>query len=204
MNDTDGNDFTRNKPSRDEPAPYESAPNRPARCELAPDDVALGEAALDDVTLDDVTLGDVTLDDVAVEEELRAAVLRLDPVPPQLETDAMQAFALRTLDAELAEIAFDSWAEQAATRVRGAGAPRLLTFRAGTVEVELEVSGRRLLGRVVPAGETDVRVQRRDGERVVRTDALGRFTADALDPGPLRVRVAPRALGPVVTSWIRV
>ncbi|MFD2351797.1 hypothetical protein ACFSTC_24795 [Nonomuraea ferruginea] len=143
-------------------------------------------------------------DDLALENELRVIARLLDPVPPQLMEDAMQAFTLRTLDAELALLAFDSWDEQAATRVRGSGAPRLLTFRTATVEVEMEVSGPRLMGRLVPAEETDIRVQRRDGEQRVRSDALGRFTADALAPGPLRLRVVPRGGGPVVTSWIRV
>ncbi|MDA0638885.1 hypothetical protein OUY22_36200 [Nonomuraea sp. MCN248] len=143
-------------------------------------------------------------DDFALENELRAIASVLDPVPPELLEDAMLAFTLRTLDAELALLAFDSWDEQAATRVRGPGAPRLLTFRTARVEVELEVAGRRLMGRLTPAVATDIRVQGRDGEQRVRSDGLGRFSADALTPGPLRLRVVPPSGGPVVTSWIRV
>ncbi|MFG1946471.1 hypothetical protein [Nonomuraea sp. NPDC048826] len=143
-------------------------------------------------------------DDFVLENELRAVANLLDPVPPELLEDAMQAFTLRTLDAELALLAFDSWDEREATRVRGPGAPRLLTFRTAEVELEVEVSGPRLVGRLLPAEETDIRVQRRDGEQRVRSDELGRFTADALTPGPLRLRVVPHAGGPVVTSWIRV
>ncbi|HLU74375.1 MAG TPA: hypothetical protein VKZ82_19495 [Nonomuraea sp.] len=143
-------------------------------------------------------------DDFALENELRAIANLLDPVPTELFEDAMVAFRMRALDAELALLAFDSWDAHAATRVRGAGVPRLLTFRAAEVELELEVSGPRLLGRLLPAEETDVRVQRRDGEHLVRSDALGRFAADSLTPGPLRLHVVPRAGTPVVTSWIRV
>jgi hypothetical protein len=138
-----------------------------------------------------------------LEDELRGIADLLDPVPPQLLDDAMQAFTLRTLDAELALLEFDSWDEEPATRVRGPG-PRMLTFRAAGVMVELEVAAGRLVGRVLPGEATDIGVQRRDGEHRVRADALGRFTADGLPPGPLRLRVVPSGGGPVVTSWIRI
>lgn len=144
-------------------------------------------------------------DDFGLEDELRGIANLLDPVPPQLMEDAMAAFTLRTLDAELALIAFDSWDEETATRVRGPGRPRLLTFRAGEVAVELEVSGPRLVGRVLPGTATEIGVQRRDSEVRLRSDELGRFTADTLAPGPLRLRIVAReGGGPVVTSWIRI
>ncbi|WP_336215517.1 hypothetical protein [Nonomuraea sp. LPB2021202275-12-8] len=143
-------------------------------------------------------------DDFGLENELRAIADLLDPVPPELLDDAMQAFTLRTLDAELALLAFDSWEEESATRVRGHGRPRLLTFRAAEVVVELEVTGARLVGRVQPGEPAEIGVQRRDSETRLRSDELGRFTTDALSPGPLRLRVTPRRGGPVVTSWIRI
>ncbi|MEV4218403.1 hypothetical protein [Nonomuraea sp. NPDC049725] len=138
-----------------------------------------------------------------LEDELRNIAHLLDPVPPELLDDAMQAFTLRTLDAELALLEFDSWDEEPATRVRGPASPRLLTFRAGEVMVELEVSGARLVGRISPGEAADIGVQRRDSELRLRADELGRFTTAPLPPGPLRVRVTPGAGGPVVTSWIR-
>jgi hypothetical protein len=153
-------------------------------------------------------------DGMGLEEELRTAANAFDPVPPELLGDAMRAYALRALDAELAELTFDSWDEAAAVRVRGAGAPRLLTFTAGELVVEIEVAGGRLAGRLsrVPAEmpaemgvPAEIGVQRRDGERLLRSDPLGRFTAASLAPGPLRLRLTPAYGGtPVVTSWIRI
>jgi hypothetical protein len=148
-----------------------------------------------------------------LEDELRAAAGLFDPVPPELLEDAMRAYALRELDAELAELTFDSWDEATATRVRGAGAPRLLTFTAGELVVEVEVTGGRLVGRLsrvpeqMPAAmgvSAEIGVQRRDGERLLRSDELGRFTAAHLAPGPLRLRVDPSGDAPVVTSWVRI
>ncbi|NRQ37857.1 hypothetical protein HII36_39415 [Nonomuraea sp. NN258] len=138
----------------------------------------------------------------AWEEELREIANRLDPVPAELLEDAMRAYALRTLDAELAELTFDSWDVVSATRVRGGG-PRLLTFTSRDLVLELEVSGARLVGRT-SGGPAEIGVQRRDDETRLRSDALGRFTADALQPGPLRLRVSPAQGDPVVTCWIRI
>ncbi|MEV0237285.1 carboxypeptidase-like regulatory domain-containing protein [Nonomuraea sp. NPDC050786] len=140
--------------------------------------------------------------DLELEERLRAAAERLDPVPAELFEEAMRAYALRSLDAELAELTFDSWDELSATRVRGGGRARLLTFAAGEVVVELEVSGGRLVGRLSGGGPADIVLQRRDGGTRVRADELGRFTTGELAPGPLRLRVSPEGGGPVVTTWI--
>ncbi|GAA3261879.1 carboxypeptidase-like regulatory domain-containing protein [Nonomuraea helvata] len=142
--------------------------------------------------------------EMELEERLRAAAERLDPVPAELFEEAMRAYALRSLDAELAELTFDSWDELSATRVRGGGRARLLTFAAGEVVVELEVAGGRLVGRLSGGGAADIVVQRRDGGTRVRADELGRFTTGELAPGPLRLRVSPEGGGPVVTTWILV
>ncbi|MBT2227483.1 hypothetical protein [Nonomuraea sp. NEAU-A123] len=138
-----------------------------------------------------------------LEDELREIAGLLDPVPPALLDDAMQAFTLRTLDTELAALTFDSWDEEPSTRVRGAGLPRLLTFEAGGVAVELEVFAARVVGRLSPEGPAEIDVQRRDEELRVRSDELGRFTAEGLTRGPLRLRVAPDGGAPIVTSWTR-
>ncbi|TMR91536.1 hypothetical protein [Nonomuraea basaltis] len=141
-------------------------------------------------------------DGMELEERLRAIAGQLDPVPQELYDEAMRAYALRTLDAELAELTFDSWDELSATRVRG-GRARLLTFTGNGLVVELEVTDGRLVGRL-SGGPADIEVQRRDGGSRLRSDELGRFTTGVLAPGPLRLRVSPEHGEPVVTSWIRI
>jgi hypothetical protein len=142
--------------------------------------------------------------DLGLENELREIAALLDPVPDGLLGDAMRAFTLRTLDAELAALTFDSWEEEPSISVRGGAGPRLLTYEVGGVAVELEVFAARLVGRVTPEGPARIAVQRREEELLVRSDPLGRFTAEGLARGPLRLRVTLDSGPTVVTSWTRI
>ena len=140
-----------------------------------------------------------------LERELRQAAEVLDPVPAHLLPRAVAAFAWRTIDADLAELAFDSLAEPAAP-VRGPGQPRLLTFRTDEqiIELELDTEGtdRRLVGRITPATAADVEIRHERGTTRVTADHLGRFAAGGLAPGPMRLRCDPAAPGAaIVTDW---
>lgn len=82
--------------------------------------------------------------------------------------------------------------------------PTLLTFASAGLTVELEVvedaGRRRLFGQVVPAGPGTVEVQQGPGSVTVEVDAVGRFAADDVLPGPVRLRC--RSAGRVVeTDW---
>ncbi len=149
--------------------------------------------------------------DEETERELRDAAELQDPVPPHLVRAAVTAVAWRTVDADLAELVFDSLAEPAAA-VRGPDRPRLLTFRAGgptaagglTVELELASEGatRHMIGRLSPAAALELEVRHSRGAVTVCADALGRFAAGGLAPGPVRLRCRPAGDGPaVVTDW---
>lgn len=149
-------------------------------------------------------------DDDETERELRAAADLLDPVPVHLLAQAVAAFTWRTIDADLAELIFDSLAEPVAglrsAQMRGAQQPRLLTFRVDeqTIELELGVegTGRRMVGRVSPAGPAEVAIQHPAGGATVSADEWGRFAAGGLPSGPLRVSCRPAGGGPaVVTDW---
>ncbi|WP_095046328.1 hypothetical protein [Streptomyces sp. WM6386] len=138
-----------------------------------------------------------------LEEELRRAASILDPVPAQLREMAVAAYALHDLDARIAELTFDSVVD--AIPVRGAvDAPRMLTFRAGEVTVDVEVTGQELLGQVLPPQQALIEVL--TGPQAAAplvTDDMGRFTGDAPPVGPFALRL--RAGGDVVvTEWLRV
>src|SRR5688500_9386673 len=81
-----------------------------------------------------------------LEDELRQAAELFDPVPARLKQAAVAAYAWRTIDAELAELVFDSFDQPMA--VRGPGRPRLLTFRSEELLIEVELDERHLVGRV--------------------------------------------------------
>jgi hypothetical protein len=138
----------------------------------------------------------------ALEARLRSAADLFDPVPPDLTDAALAAYSFRTLDAELARLTFDSLVEGAGA-VRGDTAgPRVLTFTAGGTTIEVELAEGRLVGQLLPAEPAEVEVRFTERSTTVSADALGRFTVEPLDPGPvsLRCRITPDRT--IVTDWI--
>ncbi|MEV5433454.1 hypothetical protein [Streptomyces sp. NPDC052701] len=148
------------------------------------------------------TGGDGDADVDLLEEELRRAAAVLDPVPAQLQQLAVEAYALHDLDTRVAELTFDSLVD--AIPVRGAAdVPRMLTFRAGDVTVDVEVSAQGLMGQVLPPRPARIEVLTGPAAGApLTTDDLGRFTGDAPPCGPFALRL--RTGGEVVvTEWLR-
>ena len=85
--------------------------------------------------------------------ELVGRALRaVEPVPEHVITGALAAWTWRTIDAELAELVFDSAAEL--TGVRSEDTARQVTFQAPGVEIEVMViddAVRRIVGQLIPA-----------------------------------------------------
>jgi hypothetical protein len=136
-----------------------------------------------------------------LEQDLRVAAALADPVPVRLVEGAITAYAWRTVDADLAELVFDSLSESAVAAVRGGDQPRVLTFRTADLTVELELSGSsRLVGRVEPPVH-QVDIQQGARTVPVPVDGLGRFATSDLTRGALRlhIRTGQRT---VVTDWI--
>lgn len=123
-------------------------------------------------------------------DELRRALEAADPVPEDVLAAAKASFTWRTVEAELAEIAFDSATEELAG-VRSEGADRQLTFRAEAVEVEILVYGgerRRIVGQLVPPCSATVELV--SGTDILRTDTGddGTFTFTEVREGPVTIR----------------
>jgi hypothetical protein len=142
---------------------------------------------------------------------LAAVVGETDPVPPEVLQSGRDSFAWRTIDAELAALTYDSATEHPVVAVvRASEGPRLVTFEAPdlTVEVEVTVLGarRRLLGQLFPPQPALVTVRDHQGGTVaVEADELGRFRAEDLPAGlcSLRCQLAGTEQGAaVVTDWI--
>lgn len=124
--------------------------------------------------------------------ELAGVLTRMDRVPAMLVEAARAALRWRDPDAALAALVAE---EFTAPAVRGAP-PRLLSFTVDAVTIEVEVSigqeGRvRLLGQIGPVAAMPVEVRHTDGAWTGQTDPLGRFAADDLPAGPLRVFCTP-------------
>jgi hypothetical protein len=149
-------------------------------------------------------------EDEALLQELRDAVRRFDPPPDAVLEAARASLTWHTIDAELAALEFDSAVDLATTAVRSSGeGPRLLTFAAPGLNIEVEVSPigprRQLVGQLVPAQPARIDVRHAGGVTTVRADQLGRFDVDTISAGPVSLRchlgdVPSRP--PVVTEWI--
>jgi hypothetical protein len=140
------------------------------------------------------------IDDDELLERLRGLAAVHDPVPAALFTASRGAFALRTLDDELADLLFDSLLDEALVGIRG-GTTRQLTFGVEdlTIDVDLDTDG--LIGHVSPTGPASVELQTPDSILDADVDELGRFFLDQPPSGPFRLRVAVAGKW-VTTEWV--
>ena len=151
-----------------------------------------------------------THDDEELVDALRAASRRFDPVPDEVVRASRESFTWRTIDAELAELAYDSVLDDARLAgVRSGDAPRTMTFEAPALTVELEVTAtgdrRRLLGQLVPPGPADVEVRHAGAPVTVEADRLGRFAVDvSAGPVSLRCRLHGGSATVLETAWVKV
>jgi len=135
---------------------------------------------------------------------LTTALRTADPVPARVLHAARGAYTWRTIDAELAELVFDSASEL--TGVRSEDQARQVTFQAPGIEIEVMVvdgSTRRIVGQLVPAQESTIELTGADRAVATTSDDLGRFTFDEVLPGPVRISVVGDGNTPTVhTDWV--
>jgi hypothetical protein len=142
------------------------------------------------------------LDDERLLALLGAGLAAADPIPEWVSRGAAESVTWARIDAELAELVFDSAVEDLAG-VRSEAGARLLSFRAPEIEVEVTVEEgvRRLIGQVVPPQELDIELVGPAIAVTTRTDPLGRFTFDQVPEGPLSLRCLTVG-GVVQTQWM--
>jgi hypothetical protein len=140
------------------------------------------------------------IDDDELLERMRELARVKDPVPAEVFATARAAFALRTLDEELADLLFDSLLDEALVGIRG-GTTRQLTFGVDdlTIDVDLDADG--LVGHVSPVGPATVELQTPERIHDAEVDELGRFFLDQPPAGPFRLRVAIAGKW-VTTEWV--
>lgn len=142
-----------------------------------------------------------------LEARLRELAGLHDPVPAEVTIAAEAALAMRSLDAELADLAYDSFFDESLLAgVRGSGT-RQLSFEASGLSVEVEVATGerpRLVGQVVPAQSGTVELRHAGGTITAPVDDLGRFAA-TLPAGPFSIRCPGGADRPAVeTAWVAI
>jgi hypothetical protein len=148
------------------------------------------------------------LNDDALLAELGDAVRGAADVPPGFVAAGKAAFTWRNVDAELAQLQYDSASAPASTTTRSqASRPRALTFSTGELTIELELTGEGLLGQLVPPQRGQVQVQTRTGatttvQATVQVDEVGWFAVRPVPAAMLRLRVEVAGHDPVLTEWI--
>lgn len=154
-----------------------------------------------------------TTDDDILLDELRRLFAAVDPIPVPVRIAARAAIEWRTLDAELAALVSDSTVDEPVLAVRGSAEPRMLTFEAPdlTIELEAEAAGPgelRLLGQLVPPQPAQIAVCHGDELVVTHADEHGRFAADGVGSGPVSLRCRldgePGGGRLVETAWLSI
>ena len=148
--------------------------------------------------------------DDELEAELRRLAANEEPVPAELIQAALDAFDWRDIDAELAELVYDSLVDaDEASLVRGSPGQRLVSFAVGGMTIDVEVTsagpGRAVMGQIAPPQRAVVDIRGRRETVTVEADELGRFQSGSIPPGPASLRLRPPPGGdgpPIVTDWI--
>jgi len=139
---------------------------------------------------------------------LRDALAEQRDVPGRFVEAGKATFAWRSIDAELAALAYDSVADPSAfagaTRADRAAIRELtFAFRDATVHVQIARAG--LHGQVVPAraGEVEMHVEGRPPRRA-EVDEQGWFSFAPLPHTPFRLVWRLAGGGPAMTDWLTV
>ena len=144
-------------------------------------------------------------DDEQLLAALREAVRARQAVPPKLVEMGKSAYAWHNIDAELAQLTYDSSRDRdRSASVRSETASiRALSFTSAHLSIELEVSEDSLLGQVIPPAEGRIEAQTREGETIAApVDEIGCFSIEPVPPSPFRLHCHTARGLDVVTGWI--
>jgi hypothetical protein len=130
-------------------------------------------------------------DDEQLLAALREALKADEAVPPEFIELGKNAYAWHNIDAELAQLTYDSVREpdNALSLRAEAASIRALTFTSAHLTIELEVSEDSVLGQVVPAQSGMIEIQGREGTTATtEADEVGCFLIRPIPDSPFRLR----------------
>ena len=133
---------------------------------------------------------------------LRRGLDQSDASPADVIEFAKAALSWRTIDADLAQLSYDSIDDS--TSVRGVATSRMLAFESGELTIDLEhepVSGH-LMGQLDPAGQMTIELHVLDTVLVTESDELGRFFFEGIQAGPFALVVSLEGDEVVKTQWV--
>lgn len=135
---------------------------------------------------------------------LRLGLALSDVAPSDVTAFAKAAFSWRDIDAELAELDFDSIDEDIPSGVRSSATARMISFQAGQwmLDVEYDEAASRLMGHISPEAGYTIELHTSGAFFTAESDERGRFEAGGVASGPLSM-VLRFADGQVIkTQWV--
>jgi hypothetical protein len=125
-------------------------------------------------------------------------------VPEWFVETGKNAYAWHNIDAELAQLTYDSASERdAVSAVRSETASiRALTFTSAQLSVELEVTTGSLVGQIIPPRAGTLEVHTTAGVASSLMDEIGCFAVTPIPNSPFRLRCRTEDGTDVLTGWI--
>ena len=143
-------------------------------------------------------------DDEQLLAALGEAIKARAAVPSWFTETGRNAYAWHNIDAELAQLTYDSRTDadaMAVTRSETASI-RALTFTSAHLTIELEVADGSLLGQVVPPQAGTLETRTKTGMTTSPVDEGGFFAVEPIPPGPFLLRFRTTDGAYVMTAWI--
>jgi hypothetical protein len=146
-------------------------------------------------------------DDERLLVALGEAIKARQAVPSWFIETGKNAFAWHNIDAELAQLTYDSNDDrrEAAVMRSETASIRSLTFTSAHLSLELEVTSNSLLGQIIPPRSGTLEVHTRAGEiSTTEVDEIGCFAVDPIPDSPFRLRCRTADGTDVLTGWITI
>ena len=146
-------------------------------------------------------------DDERLLAALGEALKASEDVPSWFVETGKNAFAWHNIDAELAQLTYDSNEDRhevAVVRSETASV-RSLTFTSAHLTVELEVAENSLLGQIIPPRGGTLEIHTKAGTiSTTEVDEIGCFAVDPIPDSPFRLRCRTADGTDVLTGWITI
>ena len=143
-------------------------------------------------------------DDEELLAALGEAIKARQAVPEWFVETGKNAYAWRDIDADLAQLTYDSLVdrERAAAVRSEAASIRALTFTSARSSIELEVAKSSLLGRIIPPRAGTLEVHTTTGMTSSPADEIGCFVVEPIPDSPFRLRCRTDDGADMLTGWI--
>jgi hypothetical protein len=142
-------------------------------------------------------------DDEELLAALGEAIRAREEVPEWFVETGKNAYAWHNVDAELAQLTYDSDSDRDAVAVvrSEAASIRALTFTSPQLSIELEVTAGSLVGQIIPPRAGTLEVHTTAGVASSPVDEIGCFSVTPIPNSPFRLRCRTEDGADVLTGW---